>query len=999
MKSRILTFLMLLVFLPILTFAQSDGRIMGTVTDAQTGEPLIGANVIIVGTSLGAATDVNGKYVIRNIDAGVYELKASFLGYQTTITSNVRVTGGLTTDINFKLTSTDISTETVTIVAKKDLIKKDATSSIRTVDAEQIDNLPIRGVTGIVSIQPGVVNYNGEIHIRGGRTDEVGYYLEGVSVVNPISGGRAVTLGNDAVEEVQVEAGGFTAEYGGSNAGIIRTQLRSGGNKFHASFEYITDNIGFQSKDDFYNQTGTTLGAYWYGKNESSLTLSGPVFSQKVKAFYNFNYQFDRSAAKRGYPGFDYGFTGYESDPDHPYNNDSLNLVYPKGVRKNQKREAYIHSGTVTIDLSPVRLRLGGTYTSGASDVGGASVFDLANSRFSENDWANGAFSLNMSHVLSDKLFYKVTAGYSFRNNEVTDPYLGDNFWAYGDSVANANAGVHWVRTEKEKALWSSLTPEDTRYLTPISKNIYGWNFAPDGRVAANYRKTDYQSFTGRLDFTWIPNKHHNIKAGIDYRQHTIRNWSVGGQNGYAYKYHQAVKKLGGNVSGAQADSIRKSILYTAGVNNYGYDELGNKVDNGLYAPHKPLEMAFYVQDKIELNHLILNIGLRYDHFDMDNKMLKDKTKPELFIGQVWNDGKFNEKGLVDVPTYDIFSPRISAAFPVTDMTVFHAGFGKYVQMPSLNQAYTGWNRFAYEMGQSYFFSSPVGADLEPIKKTHYEVGFRQQLTSFMAVDVTGYYDDITGQIFFDIQDTDPNSPYKSYNTKTNGDFSTTKGVEVVLNMRRFKRISGNLSFTYQDGRGTGSYPNSNAGIVGAPLDGVTVYRPNNVSPLTYTNPIQVSFFVDYRFADNDGGFLQNSGISFLGYYNNGHPFTRGVGGANMESDSRFRQPIEPLNASLTPSVFNVDMKIDKTFKLWDKLALNINLRVLNLFDARNVEDVYSRTGAADDDGYLSDPELGGKLLETYGPIYKDIYRSLEIDYNGFYSNARQILLGLRLEY
>jgi hypothetical protein len=319
--------------------------------------------------------------------------------------------------------------------------------------------------------------------------------------------------------------------------------------------------------------------------------------------------------------------------------------------------------------------------------------------------------------------------------------------------------------------------------------------------------------------------------------------------------------------------------------------------------------------------------------------------------------------------------------------------------MPSLNQAYNGYHRFAYEMGQSFFFSSPTGADLEPIKKTHYEVGFRQQLTSFMAIAVTGYYDDIIGQIYFDIQDTDPNSPYSSYNTKTNGDFSTTKGVEVVLNMRRYSRISGNLQFTYQDGRGTGSYPNSNAGIIGAPLEDGNPFEPQYVSPLTYTNPIQFRFFVDYRFADNDGGWMQNSGISFLGNYNSGHPFTRGVGGANMESDSRFRTAIEPLNASMTPSVFNVDMKIDKTFKIWGKLALNINLRVLNLFDTQNVEDVYSRTGAADDDGFLGDPSLSAKKIELYGDVYNDLYRSLELDYNGFYSNARQILLGFRLEY
>ncbi len=987
MKSRILTFLLLLTLLPIVAFAQGSGRLIGLVSDAETGEPLLGANVIIVGSSFGAATDLDGNYTIMNLDAGTYEVKASFLGYQTTITSNVRVTGGLTTYIDFKLSSTDISTQTVTVVAQKELIKKDATSSIRTVSSEDIDILPVRGVTNIVALAAGVVNYNGEIHIRGGREDEVGYFLEGVSIVNPNSGGRAITLGNDAVEEIQVEAGGFTAEFGGSNSGIIRTQLRSGTSQFKVSAEYITDNIGFQSSDDLYNQDDKRLGAYWYGKDEVSLSIGGPLFSNKIKGFYNFNYQNDLSQAKRGYPGFNYGYTGYESDKTNGYNNDSLFLVYPKGVRRNQNRQAFTHAGTITMDFQPIKVRLAGTYTTGTRDVGGSDVLSINNSRVSERAFSDGSFSLNFTHVISDNLFYKATLGYSFSKGETTDPYLGANFWAYGDSLANAKAGVVWQRTEKEQNNWAGISPDQTRYFNPSNLNIYGWSFIQDGRVAANYSKSEFNSLSGRLDFTWVPNKHNYIKAGVDFKQHTIRNWSVRqAERGFAAKL--------------ASGKTKEEILYNAGVNNYGYDIMGEKTDeDGLYAPHKPIELGLYLQDKIELDNLILNVGLRYDHFDMDNKRMIDPKNPEKFITTSWSSGVLHEEALEDVPAFDEISPRLSAAFPITDRTVFHAGFGKYVQMPSLNQAYLGYHSLAYEIGQSFFFGSPTGANLEPIRKTHYEVGFRQQLNDFMAVDVTGYYDDIQGQIYFEIQNTDQKtSIYQAYNTKTNGDFSTTKGVEVVLSMRRYNRVSGNVSLTYQDGRGTGSYPNSASGIVGAPLDGVTIFRPVNVAPLTYTNPIQVTFFLDYRFADNDGGWLQNSGINFLGNYNSGHPFTRGISGErDMETSSRFRTAIEPLNASMTPPVFNVDMKIDKTFKLWDKLTLNINLRVLNLFDTRNVEDVYSRTGAADDDGYLAGP--GSSLTEKYGKEYASIYKSLQIDYNGFYSNARQILLGFRLEY
>ncbi len=422
MSRKIIYVLLLFTFLPYLVFA-GNGRIKGKVTDLTTGEALVGANVLVVGTSLGAATDVNGDFIIMNLDAGTFTVKASYLGYQAITITNVRVSTDLTTEVDFQLPAEEISVGTVTIVAQKPLIKKDATSSIRNVTGEDISNLPVRGVTNIIGLQAGVVNDQGTIHIRGSRADEVGYYLEGISIADPDAGGRAVTISNDAVEELQVESGGFTAEFGGSNAGIIRSQLKSGTNDFHVSVEYITDNIGFDTKDNFKTQD-QRLGTYWYGNNETSFSLSGPILENQIKFFYNLNYNFDRSNAKKGYPGFDFGYIGDGLD-DNPIQNDSLYLAYPKGVRRNNLREAMTHSGTITMDFNPILVRLSGTYTDGWNDIGGNSVFDIANSRVGIDNFDNGSFSLKVKHVVSNNLFYEVTGGLSFNNFERSDPYLG----------------------------------------------------------------------------------------------------------------------------------------------------------------------------------------------------------------------------------------------------------------------------------------------------------------------------------------------------------------------------------------------------------------------------------------------------------------------------------------------------------------------------------------------------------------------------------------------
>ena len=168
---------------------------------------------------------------------------------------------------------------------------------------------------------------------------------------------------------------------------------------------------------------------------------------------------------------------------------------------------------------------------------------------------------------------------------------------------------------------------------------------------------------------------------------------------------------------------------------------------------------------------------------------------------------------------------------------------------------------------------------------------------------------------------------------------------------------------------------------------------------------------LDYRFgAGETPGWLSELGASLLLTFTSGHPYTRGIGGANLEGEARSRTPVEALNSSKTPSTFQADLKIDKTFSVFDKLNVNIYLFVINLFDTRNVENVFLRTGSTTDDGYISDPQLSGELVNQ--PKYVDIYRAINIDYYQAYQNAaflftapnfygppRQIRLGIKLQY
>ncbi|MFA8451850.1 MAG: TonB-dependent receptor [Bacteroidales bacterium] len=1000
MPRKIIYFLLFLA-LSCLTMAGTKGRIKGKVVDASTGEPLIGANVTIIGASLGAATDVEGEYVILNIEAGVYDLKVSYLGYQTQTLKGIRVNADLTSYQDFSLSSEDISTATVEIIAKKPLIKKDATNAVRMATSEDIEALPVRGVNNVIALQAGVVRTNGAITIRGGRADEVGYYLEGVSINNPMNGGRAVTISQDAVEEVQVQTGGYTAEFGNANAGIIRTQLKSGTSEFKASFEHITDNVTFKSSDDMFDGE-KRLGAYWYGYDETSFSLSGPIWGNKIKFFGNVNYQFRRDADPHAFPEVNIGMIG-EKTPAEGGTGDSVNLGINAGPQRGGRDQQYTYTGTLTFDFNPILVRVTGTYTDRDADVMNNPIAGLENNRRSIDYMTNGSFNVKVTHVLSPTMYYELSGGYFESTWTREDQYLKDNYWAYGDSVANADAGVVFHRSDMDKTVAS----RHGRYATPYNKSIMGFTFVGPGSVVASHGKNERSNITFKGTFNVALGKIHSIRLGAEYTQYTMRSWAIGGQTALAGILDTQIG-LDEN-AGLTEEQIKRNILINRGINNYGYDVLGNEYDgDGFMAPHKPIFASAFIQDKIEYEDIILNLGLRYDYIDVDNRQLIDPTRPET--GVVKNTGELIDAGWTDSPTFSEVSPRIGISFPITDRTVFHAQFGKFVQQSRLRDIYQGYYRTSYEFRQSYAFLNPVGKDIKPTKTTQYELGFSQQLTDYISLDISGYYKDIKDQTIFMKQNVAADSPFSEYYTLTNGDYATTKGLEIVVRMRRNAGLAFNASISFQDARGTGSNPTSNAGIIGAPIDPDNIFVPKFVAPLDFSNSVTANFNVDYRFAEEEGtpGFLQNLGISLLGRFNNGHPYTRGRGVANLEGDQRGRIPVESLNASVTPSVFTIDLRVDKTFKLYDKLSANVYVRVINLFDTKVVENVFLRTGASDDNGYLTDPDLVANKVDQYGEIYSDVYRAINLDRyqeyrsatgNHLFGTPRQIMLGVRLEY
>ncbi|HEX9253475.1 MAG TPA: carboxypeptidase-like regulatory domain-containing protein, partial [Ignavibacteriaceae bacterium] len=192
-------------------YSQNTGNLSGIVKDSKTGEALPGVNVIIKGTYYGAATDINGKFLINNISVGSYNVDISLIGYKTVQYTGIQIESNKTKELTVKLEETVLTLDQdVVVIGEKPLMDVEETQSKKIISKEEIDIAVLENIADIVTQQAGVVKSDNEIHIRGGRSYENAFLLDGVSVQDPLAGtGFGLQLSANAIEEVEVITGGF----------------------------------------------------------------------------------------------------------------------------------------------------------------------------------------------------------------------------------------------------------------------------------------------------------------------------------------------------------------------------------------------------------------------------------------------------------------------------------------------------------------------------------------------------------------------------------------------------------------------------------------------------------------------------------------------------------------------------------------------------------------------------------------------------------------------
>ncbi|HKJ67807.1 MAG TPA: TonB-dependent receptor, partial [bacterium] len=229
MIGRNLIIGVLCLFISTVALAQT-GKVAGTITDEETGEPLPGVNVVLVGTDQGAATNENGNYTILNVNPGVYNLQASFIGYATITVEGITVNANLTTRRDFQMQSQAIAGQEVVVIAMEPVVKPDVSSNVANVSAVQIENIPVAGVSEAINLQAGI---EPGLTIRGSGMDELQFVVNGMNLENPKDNQPLTNISYTAIDRYQVQTGGFNAEYGNVRSGVINVNLKQPGQQFN----------------------------------------------------------------------------------------------------------------------------------------------------------------------------------------------------------------------------------------------------------------------------------------------------------------------------------------------------------------------------------------------------------------------------------------------------------------------------------------------------------------------------------------------------------------------------------------------------------------------------------------------------------------------------------------------------------------------------------------------------------------------------------------------
>ncbi len=870
--------------------AQTGGKISGVVKDAQTGEPLIGANIVIRGTSLGAASDLDGNYFILNIPAGKYEVQASMIGYERVLVQDVIVNSGRTTTLNFELKQTAIEQEAVVVEATRPDVEPEKTSTSAIVRPEDVQSLAgVRDVSDVIGLAADVTDG----HFRGGRTNEELYTLQGMGIMNPLDNSSAFVPIMSAVEEIEVITSGFDAQYGNAQSGVVNITMKEGkSDKWRSRFETRMRAPGKKhwgaglfdvnaqpyllklSNENFW-KNGDAINGNQPLLNWMSLLLANDT-TVMIKAFQAVWKQISSRDLNSDYGNrIDYSVEGATGGPIDEgvtmfmaFRSNVENPILPTEQPDEQRQVM----GNVAFDLgagAAFKVSGGYQYEYENNFAGGTGFYNWLWDRILGIQYRkrlNHQLGLRYTKALSAKSFYDIKL-----NGLRTENRLGSSPWydVITDEVKNMETGTAIIQRTGNLLWYNNITGKTIGYLANNYGNFY------------NERTT-----TVSLDasFTSQVTNSHMLNGGIQ-------------ANYYFLKVD--------NVYSINSKGSISQTKYTG----------------------EPWEAGLYLQDKMEFEGMIAKVGLRWDIWNSNNTYYEDMFNPFAVRdaqGNITDIQDPDKAPKAKANAVGRLQPRVGVSFPVSVNTVFHLNYGSFLQRPP----------FQYMIGSRVNMTSTSTTPntlgnprLKPQETNSYDVGIMQGMGEGFTLDVSGWYKDVKNlveQVTF--TDTKTSMTYNSY---FNRDYADIRGFRVVLTKKR-GTLTGSLNYQYSVATGKSS------STTNAPL---AIIRDNQGNISTDITKIPVrdvllnfdrthNLILTLAYVTGD-----QWGPQFFEVY----PFSSLV--FSVRSFARSGRPYTPsnqateINSLRSPSEYNTDIRISKTFKKFFGTQATLYAEVFNVFN------------------------------------------------------------------
>ncbi len=1004
-NKRLMKMLAILLFsCSEVVFAGTNGKITGSIKDKETGDALPGVNVILDGTSMGAATNAKGEFSVINVPAGVYSVSTSMIGYTKITKQNVRVLPDFTTRLDFDLSAEALSGEEVVIVVDRPLIQKDQTMTMAVTSSDEIKNLPIRGFQAVANLGSGFVidattrnldGGTGNVNVRGGRPSETGVYLDGFLQNNLLTGVSNVQVSNSAVEEVVAITGGFNAEFGRNQSGIIQVITKSGSTRYSGSMEYVTDRVApavATGKYGFDNISGGFGGPIIPGNNKIKFYVSGELQKfddSEPSVFGHVYYKTDTtgSAGEDYLDRYKYTEEAYRqlsqdtiiftdkngNAVDHPiYSGKKARpgRVNAFDYQTFQGKLSYAITSSFRIDLS-------GNY---GENIKKAFVpLRTFNEHVERRENRYYQFGGLANFTINEKSFVEFGGNYNFNRQRRMDDKLGwDINWAFDtrDSVTRANEDIYGGRRGNTQGRYRT----DNLFSSPNSANtIFVQNLDQYYALKLNY--------VNQID------AHNTLKAGADYYRHTIRRFFLYdvqtnpayGDNNYI-GYRVIPDTIGTyTASGSNTTYITKYRIVEVNKDDYSYRNPVNGSSYPLDGAKHPVSAALYVQDKMEFEGVVVNAGLRFDVFNAGTKRLKDFFDPLQYGDSTIMDAK----DFTNAKNQNRFSPRLSVSFPVSEKTTFRMSYGRFFQQPNLQDLYIGAAYLQNTLKGVGGIRSVQNPNLEAEESTQYEVGFQHGLSDYLKVDVSAYYKDISN--LTNLNNAIVRSGLNGFPQYNNADRGIIKGMTLSFELRRMNHVSGRLAYTLQTAEGTGSDPDGAFNAIWTDHENIKF-----ISPLDFDQRHRINASLDIRNGKGEGPswanhILQNAGINFLISTGSGFPYTPRF--ASKVSENIAAKVTGRRNSQTSPWTFRLDLKADKNFPVGNNMNVGVYVQVMNLLDLKNVGTVYAATGDGDNDGYLASPD--GVTATSSSDELWPVFYGIRVKNGLFYDTPRQVRAGV----